>query len=128
MPTPKHRTSRTHAASRRPPFERSTRAQDPPEFVERVQAESRRKFGASIEELVTDPDLRDIAYAVVAEALRQPPKKIPASTLEVAARMAEVGITLTPGTSDPRDLPVPLDVGFSLTDVVLEERHGLDRE
>jgi hypothetical protein len=105
----------------------STRADDPPEFVERVQDESRRKFGGTIEDIVSDPVLQDIAYSVLANGLSQPPKKIPDDVMKVVARMAEVGITVTPGTCDPRDLPEPVDLGISLTDAILEERYGSDR-
>jgi hypothetical protein len=112
------------AARRRPEPPASTRAHDTPEFVERVQAESRKRFGGTIEEIVTAPELREIAYDVLATGLRQKPGVIPADVLEVVERLRAVGITATPGSCDTRDMPAPMKLGFSLTDDVLEERYG----
>lgn len=117
--TPRKRAVRAPAA---PAL--STRACDTAEFVERVQAESRKRFGGTIEEIVTDPELREIAYDALATGLRQKPRAIPPDVLEVVERLRAAGITATPGSCDIRDLPAPVKLGFSLSDAVLEERYG----
>jgi len=126
MPLPKRRPDKPalRANRRQPEPPLSTRAHDSPEFVAQVQAESRKRFGGTVEEIVADPRLRDIAYDVLATGLREEPRAIPPDVLAVVERLRAVGVTATPGTCDIRDMPPPMKLGFSLTDAVLEERYG----
>jgi hypothetical protein len=89
-----------------------------------VQARARELFGAPLEEVAPDPLLRQVVQNAIAAGLRQPVRLIPADVLELADRLREDGIVVTPSACDPRDLPVPKDLGISLSDAVLEERYG----
>jgi hypothetical protein len=103
----------------------STRLDDTPEFVERVQAESRRRLGGTIEEVARDPDLQEIVYNAIATSLREPPPRVSPDVAALVARLAEDGITLTPGSGDLRRLAKPMRIkGVSLSDAVIEERYG----
>ena len=98
-PSNGRRTSRK--ATEVAPLPPSTWATDSEEFREQVQEEARKVFGARLNEMNLNPDLRDIVYSVMANRLRP----------------------------DPRDLPPwkPLYIpGFSLSEAVLEERYGTD--
>jgi hypothetical protein len=97
---------------------------DPERLEELVQARVRKLFGASLEHVAPDPLLRAALHDAIVENLFSSPRTIPPGVLEVVARLREDGITATPGTCDPRDLPVPMDLGISLTEAVLEERYG----
>lgn len=96
----------------------------PERLEERVQARARELFGAPLEEVAPDPLLRQVVQNAIAAGLRQPVRLIPADVLEMADRLREDGIVITPSACDPRDLPVPRNLGISLSDAVLEERYG----
>lgn len=105
----------------------STRETDPPEFVARVQAEARRRLGGSLEEVVPEPELQEIMYNAIAGALRQQLRPVAPEILALAARLAEDGIILTPGSGDVRDLPTPINIpSVTLSGAVIEERHGYE--
>ena len=114
-----------------PPTRRSARRLDPPcaeldpeRFEELVQARVRKLLGVSLEQAAPDPLLRKVIHDVVAKDLREPPRPIRPDVLELAARLREDGITVTPATIGPHKLPIPVDLGFSLSEAVLEERYG----
>jgi len=103
----------------------STRESDPPEFVARVEAEARRRLGRSLDEVAPEPELREIMYNALAGALRQVPRPVAPEIAALAARLAEHGIILTPGSGDVRDLPKPISIpGVTLSGAVIEERYG----
>lgn len=103
----------------------STRESDPPEFVARVEAEAQRRLGGTLEDVVPEPELREMMYNAFAEALRQEPRPIAPEIAALAARLAEHGMILTPGSGDVRDLPKPVSIpGVTLSDAVIEERYG----
>lgn len=103
----------------------STRASDPPEFVARVEAEARRRLGGTLEDVVPESELREIVYDAMAQALRQCPRPVAPEIAALAARLAEDGVILTPGSGDVRDLPTPISIpGVTLSDAVIEERYG----
>jgi hypothetical protein len=105
----------------------STRENDPPEFVARVEAEARGRMGGTIEELVSDPALREITYNAIAGALRQCPRPVAPEIAALATRLARRGVILTPGSGDVRDLPKPITIrGVTLSGAVIEERYGYE--
>ena len=104
----------------------STWATDSEEFREQVQEEARKVFGRRLDEMVLDPDLRDVTYGVLARCLREPPKPIPREMLESVEHLRAAGLEVTPGHGDlsgRKPLRIP---GLSLTEAVLEERYGTD--
>ncbi|HET7460626.1 MAG TPA: hypothetical protein VFJ82_05245 [Longimicrobium sp.] len=103
----------------------STRESDPPEFVALVEAEAQRRLGGTLDEVVPEPELREVMYNAFAEALRQEPCPVAPEIAALAARLAEHGMILTPGSGDVRDLPKPVTIpGVTLSDAVIEERYG----
>jgi hypothetical protein len=97
---------------------------DSERLEELVQARVRKLFGASLEHVAPDPVLRAALHDAIAKGLRQPPSPIRPDMLEVVERLREDGITVTPATVGPHRLPIPVDLGFSLAEAVLEERYG----
>jgi len=95
---------------------------DPQEFDRLVHQRIEKLFGGPLDRIAEDPELRDVVYDAVAKGLRAPPKPIPRESLEFAARMRKHGVIITPGTSDFSDLPEPLDLGWSLSDAIIEYR------
>jgi hypothetical protein len=114
----------TRRTARRP--DRACTELDAKSFEELVQARVRKLFGASLDEIAPDPLLRHAVHDAVASGLRQPARTVPAEELELAARLREDGILLTPGSCDLRDLPTPLDLGWSLSEAIIEDRRGND--
>lgn len=109
-----------------PPPPPSTWATDSEEFREQVQEEARKVFGARLDEMVLDFDLRDMMYGVLARRLRETPKPISTEMLETVEQLRAAGLEVTPGHGDlshRKPLHIP---GFSLTEAVLEERYGTD--
>lgn len=98
------------------------RPEPAPSFDELVRARIRKLFGAPLEVVAPDPELREAVYDAVATGLRRPERPIPPDVLGMADRLRADGITVTLSACDPRDLPAPADVGFSLTEAILEER------
>jgi hypothetical protein len=101
----------------------STRETDSEEFRERVQDEARRQLGGTIEELTSDPDLREILYSVFAKGLRSELPSISPEMMETVERLRAAGIPATPGAG-PQYLRKPINLGVSLSDAILEERYG----
>ncbi|HKP74360.1 MAG TPA: hypothetical protein VJT67_02400 [Longimicrobiaceae bacterium] len=95
---------------------------DPREFDQLVHQRIEKLFGGPLEAITHDPELRAVVYDAVAKGLRAPSKPIPRESLEFAARMQKHGVIITPGTSDFSDLPEPLDLGWSLSDAIIEYR------
>jgi hypothetical protein len=110
---------------------RTARRQDVPcadfdseRLDELVQARVRELFGAALEHVAPDPLLRAALHNAIAKGLCRPPSPIRPDMLEVVERLREDGITVTPATVGPHTLPIPVDLGFSLAEAVLEERYG----
>ncbi|HEX8906399.1 MAG TPA: hypothetical protein VF771_16235 [Longimicrobiaceae bacterium] len=101
----------------------STRETDSAEFRAKVQEEARLHLGGTIEEMVSDPDLREVLYAVFATGLRREPRPISPEMMETVNRLRAAGLVVTPGAG-PQYLPKPLNLGVSLSDAILEERYG----
>jgi hypothetical protein len=97
---------------------------DAERFEELVQARARELFGGSLEEVARDPVLRQVVHDAIASGLRRPPRPIPPEVLELTARLNASGLRVTPGTCDPRDLPTPLDLGWSLSEAIIEYRRA----
>jgi hypothetical protein len=95
---------------------------DPAAFDQLVRQRIEKLFGGPLEVVAPDPDLREAVYSAVATALRRPVRPIPPDSLEFAARMNASGLHITPGTSDMSDLPEPLDLGWSLSEAIIEYR------
>lgn len=99
---------------------------DPAAFDKLVHQRIETLFGGPLEVVAPDPELREAVYSAVATALRRPVRPIPPDSLEFAARMRKHGLIITPGTSDFSDLPEPLDIGWSLSEAIIEyRRRGL---
>jgi hypothetical protein len=97
---------------------------DAESFDKLVHERVRKLFGGPLDVVAPDRVLREVVYNAVANGLLQPPRPIPPDVLELAARLREDGITLTPGTGDLRDLPEPLDLGWSLSEAIIEYRRA----
>jgi hypothetical protein len=97
---------------------------DAESFDELVHARVVKVFGAPLDVVAPDPELREVVYDAVAKSLRRPKRPIPPDSLEFAARMNASGLCITPGTSDLRDLPEPLDLGWSLSEAIVEYRRA----
>jgi hypothetical protein len=93
-------------------------------FDELVRARVLKLFGAPLDVVAPDPELREVVYDAVAKGLRKPPRPIPPDVLEEVERLNASGLRVTPGTCDPRDLPMPLDLGWSLSDAIIEYRRA----
>src|SRR5688500_3544866 len=87
---------------------------DAESFEALVQARVCKLFGGSLEQVAPDPLLRQAVHDAVVAALRRPERPVPPDSLALAARLRKHGITITLGASDIRDLPEPLDLGWSL--------------
>jgi hypothetical protein len=95
---------------------------DPAAFDRLVHQRIEKLFGGPLEVVAPDPELREAVYGAVATALRRPVRPIPPDSLEFAARMNASGLHITPGTSDFSDMPEPLDLGWSLSEAIIEYR------
>src|SRR4051794_6728512 len=95
---------------------------DAESFEALVQARAHELFGGALDEVARDPVLRQLVHDAIANGLRQPPRPIPPEVLELTARLNAAGLRVTPGTGDPRDLPIPLDLGWSLSEAIIEYR------
>jgi hypothetical protein len=89
-----------------------------------VDARVRKLFGGPLDVVAPDPLLREVVRDAVIAGMRRPTRPVPPDVLELAARLREGGITLTPGRGDPRDFPKPLDLGWSLGDAIIEYRRA----
>jgi hypothetical protein len=97
---------------------------DAESFEKLVEARARELFGGSLEEVARDPLLRQVVHDAIADGLRRPVRPIPPDVLEFVERLNASGLRVTPGTCDPRDLPTPLDLGWSLSEAIVEYRRG----
>jgi hypothetical protein len=95
---------------------------DPEGFDKLVHARIVKLFGAPLDVVAPDPELREVVYDAVAKGLRKEPRPIPPDVLAHVARLNASGLRVTAGTCDPRDLPTPLDLGWSLSDAIIEYR------
>ena len=102
----------------------STLPEDPREFDRLVHQRIEKLFGGPLDVVAPDPELREVVYDAVAKGLRKPPKPIPPDSVEFAKRANEHGLHITPGTSDFSDMPEPLDLGWSLSDAIIEYRRA----
>ena len=99
-------------------------APDGEAFERLVDARVRKLFGGPLDVVAPDPLLREVVRDAVITGMRRPTRPVPPDVLELAARLREDGITLTPGRGDPHDLPAPLDLGWSLSDAIIEYRRA----
>jgi hypothetical protein len=97
---------------------------DPEAFDRRVRERICKLFGGPLEVVAPDPELREVVYDVVARHLRRPRRPIPREVLEEVERLNASGLRVTPGTGDLRDLPIPLDLGWSLSEAIVEYRRA----
>lgn len=93
-------------------------------FDKLVHERVRKLFGGPLDVVAPDPDLREAVYGAVAKDLRRPPRPIPPDVVEFAARVNASGLRITPGTNHPDDLPTPLDLGWSLSEAIIEYRRA----
>jgi hypothetical protein len=99
---------------------------DPESFDRLVRARVVKLFGGPLEVVAPDPELREVVYDAVAKGLRKKPRPIPPEVLAEVKRLNALGLRVTPGTNDFSDLPEPLDLGWSLSEAIVEyRREGL---
>ena len=97
---------------------------DAESFDQLVQARVVRLFGAPLEVVAPDAELREVVYDAIAKGLRKKPRPIPPDVLAEVERLNASGLRVTPGTCDPRDLPTPLNLGWSLSEAIIEYRRA----
>jgi hypothetical protein len=111
--------ARPHKRACLPPWELDAKS-----FDRLVHARVRKLFGGPLDVVAPDPDLRAVVYDAIARDLRRPPRPIPPDVLAFVARANASGVRITPGTNHPDDLPTPLDLGWSLSDAIIEYRRA----